>query len=183
MCATYSIPILRHMSVVCAAATRVAPRLPVGVGRRSDMSTWRTVASRRATHSPTHRHRATAGVVSTGVHGHPRATVTSPPPRPDKAAAACSASCLRRLLPLSPRSSPTAGHAAAARRPRPWRHLHRPGHPHGLRRHLVPLFRCWSAAEARGFPSRAGFRRYLFRKYCYKAVLFLFLDLVNGDVL
>lgn len=130
---------------------------PLGLGRRrTDMSTWRSVASRRATHSPTHRHRATAAFVSTGVDGHPRATVASPP-RPDKAAAAYSASCLRRLLPLARRSSPTAGRAAAARLPRPRRHLRRPGHPHGLRRHLVPLFRCRSAAEGRGFPSRAGF--------------------------
>jgi len=145
---------------VCAPATRMAPRLPVGrgLGRRSDMSTWRSVASRRATHSPTHRHRAAAAFVSTGVYGHPHATVASPP-RPDKAAAAAaySASCLRRLLPLSPRATLTAGRAAAARLPRPRRHLHRPGHPHGLRRHLVPLFRCRSEAEARGFPSRAGF--------------------------
>ena len=113
------------------------------------------LASRYSLTDPAPRH---GRVVSTGVYGHPRATVASPP-RPDKAAAAAaySASCLRRLLPLSPRATLTAGRAAAARLPRPRRHLHRPGHPHGLRLHLVPLFCCRSEAEARGFPSRAGF--------------------------
>jgi hypothetical protein len=152
---------------VCAPAARMAPRLTVALGGARAWvhgARWPRVALL------THRHRATAAFVSTGADGHSRATATYPP-RLDKAAAH-SASCLRRLLPLPPRASPTAGRAAAARLPRPWRCLHRPGHPHGLRRHLVPLFRCRSAAEARRFPSRAGFHALPFRKYRCKAVVF-----------
>jgi len=98
---------------VCAPATRMAPRLPVGrgLGRRSDMSTWRSVASRRATHSPTHRHRATAAsspqesMATLAPRSHLLLGLTRPQQQQPTALRACAAFSRSRHAPLSPRAA------------------------------------------------------------------------------
>lgn len=168
---------------ICVPATRMAPRLPEGrgLGRRSDMSTWHSVASRRATPSPTHRAPAPAPAPR---HGRVRLDRSRWPPSRHGRISSSSAwqgrSSRQRFVPAPP--SPARAARQSHRGPRsrgasssasaPPSSTRSPAWPPAAPR---PALSLPERGRGRGFPQSSRFLgATFFRKYCYKAVLFFF---------